>query len=73
MAQVISFPDIIEGLRARGETVVSIAREAGVSRETIHRLATGEIKEPKYSTGAALVRASERIPRTESHMQRRVR
>lgn len=46
---------VIRLLRARGLSHYRIASELGVSQSAICRLESGDITEPKYSTGAMLI------------------
>jgi transcriptional regulator with XRE-family HTH domain len=50
------FKSMIAGLSNVGMTQSDIARQSGVSRQTIWRLETGEAREPTYDTFVKLDR-----------------
>lgn len=74
MAADVSFPDLIAGLLTiEGETRTGLAEKVGVSRETLWRIETGEIRDPRWSTGNRIVRYHERISHAVTPLQRKRR
>jgi transcriptional regulator with XRE-family HTH domain len=55
------FQSMIAGLEDRGLSRTQIAEEAGLSRATVWRLATGEAREPSWQTIDALRNIEKRI------------
>lgn len=45
-----TFAAMIAGLESAGLSRTEIAIRAGISRNTVWRMATGEVREPAYST-----------------------
>lgn len=52
--QIEQFQAMIAGLESAGLTRTQIAQQARLSRATVWRLATGEGREPLYSTISAI-------------------
>ena len=50
------FAAMIAGLESAGLSRTEIANRAGISRNTVWRMATGEVQEPAYSTVMRLER-----------------
>jgi transcriptional regulator with XRE-family HTH domain len=50
MADSDPFIAMLEGLRDAGLTTTSIAREAGVSRQTLWRFTTGDSRQPSLES-----------------------
>lgn len=44
------FQSMLAGLAATGMTTTDIARQAGLSRQTLYRLENGEARAPSFST-----------------------
>lgn len=59
---------IIAGLEATGLSRPEIAVQARLSRNTVHRAAVGEIRQPSYSTVMRLTNIFERRVR---HLERK--
>jgi predicted transcriptional regulator len=51
----MNWPHIIDELRSRGWTQVLLAARLGVVQSAISELRTGGTKDPKHSTGRALL------------------
>lgn len=51
-------------LTAFGFSEAELARHIGVSQPTIHRIKSGAIKDPGYSTGAKIKALFESVPDT---------
>ncbi|WP_346283779.1 helix-turn-helix domain-containing protein [Sinorhizobium terangae] len=65
------FAAIIEGLESQGMTPSEIAREAGLSRMTVWRIANGETSRPSYETVTRLKSLAARRNAAVTDMLRR--
>jgi hypothetical protein len=65
------FSALIAGLESQGMTKTVIARETGLSRMTVWRLAVGECSRPSYDTITRLKAFERRLARPVTDMLRR--
>ncbi len=57
--------DMLDGLRAEGIPDRQIARETGLARQTIHRLRSGDGRQPGWDTVRSIEEVYQRrVPRT---------
>jgi hypothetical protein len=52
---IIDWSRVILSLRSRGLSAAAISRKVNADKKTIARLANGDVAEPKFSAGVALL------------------
>lgn len=65
MTDAEKFAAIIAGIESTGMTKSEIARETGLSRQTLWRLSIGETSRPSYDTYARLKSLADRHNRAD--------